>query len=158
MCSHIPACTKSELSILWQRTRELTDFLSKLKHMPDSSQQNTSTTTCHAPARTIGKTRSEQDCHIGQTFLNNIVQGGSTFWAGIESRVGARERERERGRKRGGRGTEGERRREERRGRRGESRHKQGVLHHGTARSGKRREPPIQGSRQQSPSRSQVPK
>ena len=91
------------------------------------------------------KTRSEQDCYIGQTFLDNIVQGGSRFCAGIESRVGARERERERGRKRGGRGTEGERRREERRGRRRESRHKQGVLRHSTVRSGKRREPPIQG-------------
>ena len=32
------------------------------------------------------------------------------------------------------------------------------LLHHGTARGGKRREPPIQGTRQQSPSRSQVPK
>ena len=32
------------------------------------------------------------------------------------------------------------------------------VLRHNAARSGKRREPPIQGTRQQSPSRSQVPK
>ena len=32
------------------------------------------------------------------------------------------------------------------------------VLHHSTARSGRRREPPIQGRHQQSLSRSQVPK
>ena len=62
------------------------------------------------------KTRSEQECHIGQTFLDNIVQGGSKFCAGIESRVGAREREKEREGERevgeGQRAREGERREE----------------------------------------------
>ena len=65
------SCTKNIIKI----SSRLDRVISRLKNMWESSQQNTGTTTCHAPARTIGKTRSQQDCHIGQTFLNNIVQG-----------------------------------------------------------------------------------